>query len=1234
MTIPILALLADIVQVTPQHPPKHLTDEELKQQYGIHLATRIQADGDAKEAKWADIDDDEDDWAPETIEWNDGTKINITQQESASLLAAKRAEEEAAIKREEEEKKVKAAKAAAENKPTSSVGPNATVLKPRSAQPKPGSPLVLKTPTEKPTLVSKPASSTPAKSPWAPLPAIDKVPPVEINPPVQQPALRPQVNGIQSQASIQIAPPPALEIAADSFKRGGAESQKDTVGQLYNDKSGKYEPAGSGRRASVRKDGGYRAPSLLQRGGHVPDASAILEASRDPQDPNTLSDRRHSSTVSAESAQQGRRMSVTKGLDIGLDRRGSQHSQALQSPQTPGLSSAILDATSPQDARSQTAYKAGPNPNVVATSGDRDDVVIQKQLMREKRDEAIKRRKEQAEREEAEKQERIRKKLASLGPEPSVEKRDASKQDVPSVTIEKRPSDANIGQVDTAEEVTTPVEESRLAPESPSKMTKSPPKPPAPSATGEPQQYGMMKLHAPVAREPIQQVNETLVAERARHQASALNLGLGRNVQEIQPSARKSSDLQTAGRKPSAWAREQRDHLETETLHKMQTTVTSPPGFETRPEESIDRVSPSLNGSLTPNRPEHLFSRSPEMVGQRSIGDLKQQPWNESAREPKLFSTWNQPQLKDTQGSVWGVPNQSRVLSNGIFDRTVQRPHSRHQEQFSTPTLAPIGPPKHLQQPKNYRDSRSLHDVSPIDDFEDTQTVPNLPFSDQAAINRRDRQAHFGSEQKLPSPHYPVESQLEPDRLTQRSQYQSRERNASAWQDFTQHISQKEAEDYRQAQLERDAQKAEEARTGISHRPQVQFNEKWAQIEVDEQGPGRRVANVVRSLTQPGLSNVLQPTEIRGPSFVHTTDLASSMPGAIGRSSRFFPTTTRLHPYQQSSAPFTPYHRQSDSPPPPDSIYHPAFTPEARAPVVRLPSFGLDEETTIPKVKLPPANATPVSTPRPSPAQISLRPMQQPLVNNQQWQERFNGLLGTKKMVYDISPELATAHMVDFSATKEPLDLPTPRIQAAVALPPLDGGLGVSSPDVASQDYQDEEALFEPEAGSMPETRIPRTTKSRTWQPDPQRWNPSRPHVPSLEAAVTSKDMITLPQFPGFPGENTLLVFVKVAGMTNSVSRPMRAPGLPDEKGSQVPHHGSNRQAFNSNSKQHNRPYKPRDAPRTWNDSSRPAHPAPSNKAAGNTHRNNFHRNSQGTPHHNNAVPPKHPRPRTSVAAT
>jgi hypothetical protein len=74
-------------QPVPPAPPKQFTDEELKQQYGIHLATRLQSDEPGKEAKWADIDDDEDDWAPDTVQWMDGTKSSGAVAENELPLA-------------------------------------------------------------------------------------------------------------------------------------------------------------------------------------------------------------------------------------------------------------------------------------------------------------------------------------------------------------------------------------------------------------------------------------------------------------------------------------------------------------------------------------------------------------------------------------------------------------------------------------------------------------------------------------------------------------------------------------------------------------------------------------------------------------------------------------------------------------------------------------------------------------------------------------------------------------------------------------------------------------------------------------------------------------------------------------------------------------------------------------------------------------------------------------------
>ncbi|KAK5241492.1 hypothetical protein LTR40_013196, partial [Exophiala xenobiotica] len=171
-------------RVTPQPSTKHLTDEELKQQYGIHLTSRIQADGDGKEAKWADIDDDEDDWAPETIEWNDGTKSTLTPVEVVPLVAQKPA---TPVETAEKPKPVASSKAPAPQF-ISSVGPNAVVLKLGASaerqQAQKATNLQARSPSENPSLLSSKTAPAPApsRSPWAPLPPVDKVSPVAINP--------------------------------------------------------------------------------------------------------------------------------------------------------------------------------------------------------------------------------------------------------------------------------------------------------------------------------------------------------------------------------------------------------------------------------------------------------------------------------------------------------------------------------------------------------------------------------------------------------------------------------------------------------------------------------------------------------------------------------------------------------------------------------------------------------------------------------------------------------------------------------------------------------------------------------------------------------------------------------------------------------------------------------------------------------------------------------------------
>ncbi|KAL9104061.1 MAG: hypothetical protein Q9163_000958 [Psora crenata] len=1084
----------------PQQPPKHLTDEELKQQYGIHLATRIQADGDGKEAKWADIDDDEDDWAPETIEWNDGTKITLSQNDPAALLAEEKAAAEAAKAQEEEQKK---AKAAAQQKPTTTVGPNATVLKPRSAAlAKAGGGLVLKAPAEKPTLVPKAAAPAPTKSPWAPLPVIEKVPPVEKTPPTHTSTPLPQENGILSPPLTRPPPPPALEIAADSFKRGSRDSQNDNVGRLYNAQSGNYEPANTGRRGSVRKDGSFRPPSVLQRGGFVQEVPAprepspALQTQRANQDEHAQMGRRESSTISADSGSQVRRHSTSRSSDLFEDRRGSQHSQAIQSPSTPivGYSPAFQHTQLSQDARPTNGmpYQARAGSSAGGPPSERPDVAHMKQVMRERRDLAVKRRKEQEEREEAEKKERIRKKMEELGLEPLPEKKDATIKETKS--IEKRPAEeikAEKARDEKGEATNAVPRDIKQLPDSPSMASKSPPKPPAPHASGAPQQYGMIKVHSTSPMDRTQRINDALHVEKVKS--------------------------------------------------PVQSQKVSPPGLEPRIE--ADKLEPSslVNGITTQKPSDYLFPRSPELPNQQLAREARQQPWNNVPRDP--YAGWNAQNVAREPNNVWGSSPQPRASGNGTFDRTIQRPQSRQQDQDRSPALAPIGPPKHLQPYKEPEGSSRGNNLSPAPAAEDSQTIPSFPPADAPQSRPSDMSGHLpNGEQKFALPDSVYGAPLAPKRLDQGQILSGKDQAGSAiaaWNNFQAISTRQDAEKRRQLQQQHEARVAEEARTGVRYEPQLPImNETWKQVKVDEQGFKRTIVGVSKAQNPHGLAtNIHTTAEIRSAPFVTSMDMASTMPSGLGRGSRFFPTAGRaLHPYHQTTAPFSPFYRRNDSPPPPDSVLHPAFSPDTRQIIVRLP---VESRVPKPKVRLPPSVITPLHSPQLVHVQpLAIRAASQPLVNNPSWQDRFNGLLGVKKAFSEKSPEKRTTQIMDFSATKEPLDIHRPQVQAAVTLPPRSELSGTAGLHVASKEWQDEEALFEPEPGSTPAVHFPLRIVQPAWSTPKQ--GPLKPVTRSKEVEVTSMEIFRLPDF--FTRENLLLVFIKIVGMSTNKSKPMHPP--------------------------------------------------------------------------------------------
>jgi hypothetical protein len=128
-------------------------------------------------------------------------------------------------------------------------------------------------------------------------------------------------------------------------------------------------------------------------------------------------------------------------------------------------------------------------------SSSEDLVIMQQRIMKEKRMEARQRRIEQEQKEEAARRERIRLKLEALGPAPENKAKAEDQADSTSLPG-TRPT------------------------------VQSPPKPPVPEPTGEPKQYGMMKVHPP---EPVKRVIPS-IQERVVEKPSMVSAPARRGV--------------------------------------------------------------------------------------------------------------------------------------------------------------------------------------------------------------------------------------------------------------------------------------------------------------------------------------------------------------------------------------------------------------------------------------------------------------------------------------------------------------------------------------------------------------------------------------------------------------------------------------------------------------------------------------------------------------------------------
>ncbi|KAI9883574.1 MAG: hypothetical protein M1823_004648 [Watsoniomyces obsoletus] len=1095
--------------------PKQFTDEELKQQYGIHLATRLQTDETSKESKWADIDDDDDDWAPETIEWNDGTKMSLaTPGESANQGPPKLPTDEPKNEKPTEKGKSDAPQAS-----------SADVLPPEGAKtsnvssgPVKSAGLVLKGAPEKPTLVAKPLAPVPVKSPWAPLPPVEKVSPVTIKP--QQAAAPPpgQLGARMQKEPYGVDPMPSMnspakEMAADDFNRSWREHQPDGNRELFNSHSGRYEPVNnnnnnnnnnSNRRGSVRgEQQNFRQPAVLQRPSNVDnrgpaEPSAAFQTHRSSGQDMNWGRRRASSNLSGGSGPFPRRMSVGKGPEmypapneaLVRGRQGSQQPIPLESPVS--RSSSQVQTTQPRaipiepdrhgipsdsfsSAPSQLSPRtiieqyghlsAIPNPipepplphapSVVNESlgplpepPELSAVEMQKEVMRQSREQARKRRQEQEEREKRELQERIRRKMQQM-------------EKIEELKKQEKAAAAQAGDRKVSARMDAKAAQSSSAVEVPKSAPDALSKPPVLESSDQVKQYGMMKVHDPVLlREPTKASDEQRPVLTAQGLTSANILDVPDLPMTSSAEAKQremDKPIMNGISQPSADVAARREHSirPERLLHER-----SGPSSWNKSTTAEAETRKAWGGNVSPVRPTHMSQ------------------------------IWGPPSM-DGPSNKTPFPGENASRSN-VDEGPMGRPPASR-------APGPIGPPGAAHRPTENMNLRNNTWATPA-------AGPHPGARSQSRFNTPSEPTRPGPQQQQPR----IGTGIVPS--TRRNMAPpvmdaSRQNAVTEWGRWSDTLATERAA-MAQAFSERQA-KAREVMNNptlanAESRPLPAFQEKWRPSGSDVSGikettriVGGGHAELQQAMATPAAS-ASTPAAVSNATTTAPTAPTGPPPAplaATGRESRFFPQTTP--PRAPPSTATVPAEISSPASskgstrtqrwgPPPEMRDHPVFDGDVKRPLVNLPGPK-------PVVKLPPlASQTPapteptVKTP-PGPSQSPSPPRQSE--TPQSWQERFNGLFGRKSSVSNKS-QMSTVS----SASKAPLDVSAARVSATVSLPTKGSGSGdetSNSSSIISGDYGDfpatranEEMLFEErEFGSLPTVKLPTQVPSKGWQP-------------------------------------------------------------------------------------------------------------------------------------------------------
>ncbi|KAI9745594.1 MAG: hypothetical protein M1818_001128 [Claussenomyces sp. TS43310] len=801
----------------PAPPPeqKRISDEELKQQYGIHLATRLQSDDQGKQANWADIDDDDEDWAPESIEWTDGTKISLPTAEEPSSTGPKPTP--APLTADSSFPGTKSRSPAPLNSSTST----SKISGMSSISGNKG--LILKGASEKPTLIAKPPGPpTPVKSPWASLPPVDKVLPIAIE--LQQPQQVQQPRSAQHDFDA-ITPLPAKEIAADDFTRTWRDSNAHANRELFNSQSGRYEPVSDARRAS-RNDGLGRQPALLQRpiqgdqsGSAEP--SAAFQTHRASGQDGSSSRRRASSNISGGSDNIPRRISKTRdphpSHDMLNTRRGSliavsdspssprnfspsghHQGQRVPSQQPLTRASPVISQTSLTSTQGQVAQPSSPAIPI------EDEMELQRKIMRESRELARKRRLEEEAREEAERKERIRLKLEAMGPAPDSKKskKDTTKDDTTvSVKIQARDS---------------------------ATITASTPKPPVPEVAGEVQQYGLMKVHP---SEPVGSSAEPHIPE----------------ANSITP------DLRVNGNVPNV-------------AHKepiLQRTILHQPHSQDSRQQWQDSSSVSERYSTwgaSPSHPSQGRNVWGPPTNDKTLGNGTFNP--ELSRLPEIHGS---PQVRPSGPGPIGPPNPNRA--NGSYQ-------GRGREQYGQ-RPAPIGTPHRQQGAPPIDQQQRAHAKAAWSDLPEQIARDDAERAKEQ--DQRDK-LRRNSQTDAVEPHGPVfketwrQVSLNEDGSRSKVKGHSQSMHGGSWKDFPSKLARDEATETARNDDEATTRRQTQANGVMLDASQPVYKTTWRQAHVKTDGSRSDVAELSKSINNGVSSSSVSPS-VRGSRFFPTRDV-------------------------------------------------------------------------------------------------------------------------------------------------------------------------------------------------------------------------------------------------------------------------------------------------------------------------------------------------------------------------